>query len=148
MLDSLQRNFPSAIAHYQQYKALNDSIFNEKKSNQLIAFEVQYDTQKKEQDIKLKEKNIALLTQQTQTQQVSIRQRKTERNALIVGAALLLAMLLLSYNRYRLKQLNNRQLLIQQQALQTQQQQISQKNTDLQRLLTEKEWMIRKSTTG
>lgn len=135
-LDSLQGNFPAAIRHYQQYKALNDSIFNEKKSNQLIGFQVQYETQKKEQDIKIKEKNIALLTQQGKAQQASIRQRNTERNALIVGTTLLLVMLALVYNRYSIKQRSNQQLELQQQ-------QINEKNSNLQRLLTDKEWMMK-----
>lgn len=135
-LDSLQGNFPSAITHYQQYKALNDSIFNEKKSNQLIGFQVQYNTQKKEQEIKLKEKNIALLTQRSKAQQASIRQRNTQLNALIGGTALLLAMLALVYNRYSIKQRSNGQL-------QAQQLQINEKNNNLQRLLTEKEWMMK-----
>ena len=135
-LDSLLGNFSSAIAHYQQYKALNDSIFNEKKSNQLISFQVRYDTQKKEQDLKLKEKNIALLTQQSKAQQASISHRRTERNALLGGTALLLVIIALGYNRYRLKQRSNQQL-------QAQQQQINQKNQDLQLLLEEKEWMMK-----
>ena len=130
-LDSLQGNFPAAIAHYQRYKALTDSIFNEKKSNQLISFQVQYDTQKKEQDlqlkrqdIKLKAKSIALLTQQSKAQQASIGQRRTERNALMGGTALLLSIIALGYNRYRLKQRSNQQLQAQQLTLQAQQQQL------------------------
>ena len=114
------------------YKALTDSIFNEKKSNQLISFQVQYDTQKKEQDLQLKQqdirlkaKSIALLTQQSKAQQASIGQRQTERNALLGGTALLLSIIALGYNRYRLKQRSNQQLRAQQLTLQAQQQQLA-----------------------
>jgi two-component sensor histidine kinase len=142
-VDSLRGNAPAALAHYQQYKALTDSIFNERKSNQLIAYQVQYNTQQKEQDlklkaqdIKLKEKNIALLIQQSKAQQALLGQRQTERNALIGGAILLLLLLALGYNRYRLKQRSNQQL-------QARQEEINGKNHSLQLLLDEKEWLLR-----
>jgi tetratricopeptide (TPR) repeat protein len=59
-VDSAQGNYLAAIQQYQLYKALNDSIFNEKKSNQIEHLSIQYETKKKEQDIKLKGKDIAL----------------------------------------------------------------------------------------
>jgi two-component sensor histidine kinase len=131
------------MGHYQRYKALTDSMFNERKSNQLIAYQVQYNTQQKEQDLKLKaqdltlkEKNIALLIQQSKAQQALLGQRQTERNALIGGAILLLLLLTLGYNRYRLKQRNNRQL-------RARQEEINRKNHSLQLLLDEKEWLLR-----
>ncbi len=142
-VDSLRGHATAAIAHYQQYKALTDSIFNERKSNQLIAYQVQYNTQQKEQelklkaqDIKLKEKNIALLIQQSKAQQALLGQRQTERNALIGGAILLLLLLALGYNRYRLRQRGNQQL-------QARQEEINRKNHSLQLLLDEKEWLLR-----
>ncbi len=155
-LDSLQGNLSSAISHHQQYTALKDSIFNERKSNLLIAYQVQFDTDKKEQDLKLKEKNIALLTQQSNVQRARLGQRQTERNALIGGTALLLLVLGLGYNRYRLKQRSNQQLQVQQQklqahhqelqsqkdVLQAQQAEIHHKNEHLSQLLGEKDSLL------
>ncbi|WP_420150107.1 tetratricopeptide repeat-containing sensor histidine kinase [Spirosoma sp.] len=142
-VDSAQGNYKAAINHYQTYKNLTDSIFNEKKSQQIARLTIEYETQKKEQTLALREKNIDLLTIQNRSHQ-------TQRNALIVGSILLLALLGLSYNRYRLKQLNNKQLLDQQKILQTQhielqarQKEINQKNSSLQQLLTEKEWLLK-----
>ncbi|UOQ68322.1 tetratricopeptide repeat-containing sensor histidine kinase [Hymenobacter volaticus] len=128
-VDSAQGNFPAAIAHYQRYKLLTDSVFNEKKNKQLASLEIQYDTRKKEQ-------NIALLTKQTQVQQARLRQREFQRNALLVGAVLLTLVLGLGYNRYRLKQRSN-QLLEEKQA------EINQQNQALQHLLKEKDWMLK-----
>jgi two-component sensor histidine kinase len=134
--DSAQGRFPAAIAHYQQYKLLTDSVFNESKNKQLASLEIQYDTHKKEQ-------NIALLTKQTQMQQASIRQQNFQRNALMVGALLLIGVIGLGYNRYRIKQRSN-------QLLEAQQGEINQKNQSLQHLLgekevllTEKDWMLK-----
>jgi two-component sensor histidine kinase len=128
-VDSAQGQFPGAIAHYQQYKLLNDSLFNEKKNKQLASLQIQYDTRKKEQ-------NIALLTKQAQAQQARIRQREWQRNAMVIGALLLTTLLGLSYNRYRLKQRSNR-------LLEAQQAEINRQNASLQHLLTEKDWMLK-----
>jgi two-component sensor histidine kinase len=135
-LDSLQGNYKAALAHFQQYKVYNDSIFNQAKSRQIAGLQVQFSTEKKDRDLKIKEKNIALLTQQSRAQQARLRQRQTERNALIGGSALLLAVLGLGYNRYRLKQRSN-------QELKARQQQINQQNDDLRQLLVEKESLLR-----
>ena len=134
--DSAQGRFPAAIAHYQRYKLLNDSVFNEARNKQLASLEIQYDTRKKEQ-------NIALLTKQTQVQQARIRQREVQRNATLAGAVMLVLLLGLGYNRYRLKQRSN-------QLLEAKQAEINQQNQSLARvlgekseLLTEKEWMLK-----
>lgn len=134
-VDSANRNYAAAIRHYQQYKALQDSIYNETKSRQIAQLSIQYETAKKEQDIEIQGKNIALLKEQNKAQQ-------DQRNALIVGTGLLAALLALGFNRYRLKQRVNRQLALQQQALQTQQQQIRQKNEHLSEVVAEKDLLL------
>ena len=126
--DSAQGRFPAAITHYQRYKLLTDSMFNEAKTKQLAGLEIQYDTRKKEQ-------NIALLTRQALVQQGRIRQREWQRNALLAGAGLLALLLGLGYNRYRLKQRSN-------QLLQAQQREINQKNASLELLVGEKQELL------
>jgi two-component sensor histidine kinase len=142
-VDSAQGNLLSAIAYYKRYKSLNDSIFNEHNSKQIANLQIQYDTHEKEQ-------SIALLTKQTQLQRMTIRQRGFERNAFVIGTALLVLVLGLGYNRYRLGQRSNRLLEEKQQLLEAQQAEISQQNQSLEQvvseketLLTEKEWMLK-----
>ncbi|SFQ18418.1 Two-component sensor histidine kinase, contains HisKA and HATPase domains [Parafilimonas terrae] len=139
-VDSARKNYPQAIRHYQQYKALQDSIFNATKSKQIAQLSIQYETAKKEQDIKIKEKDIALLKEQNKAQQ-------NQRNALIVGTGLLAAILVLGFNRYSLKQRVNRQLQYQQQVLHAQQAQIKQKNEHLSELLTDKDILLLQKDT-
>jgi two-component sensor histidine kinase len=128
-VDSARENYRDAIRHYQQYKALQDSIYNETKSRQITQLSIQYETSKKEQDIQL-------LKEQNKLQQ-------NQRNALIVGTGLLVVILALGFNRYRLKQRVNRQL-------QEQQQQkdllLFQKDAILKekdQLLVEKGWLLK-----
>jgi two-component sensor histidine kinase len=135
-VDSALADYPSAIKHYQLYTALKDSIFNVTKSKQIEELGVRYDIEKKEQDLKLKEKNIALLRAQSKAQ-------LNLRNALIGGTGLLLVLLAVIYNRFRLKRRSNQLLEAQQQALQARQEEINHKNTTLQQLLIEKERLLK-----
>ncbi|MDJ1506776.1 tetratricopeptide repeat-containing sensor histidine kinase [Xanthocytophaga agilis] len=121
-VDSAQGNYLSAIAHYQLHKRLNDSIFNEAKSQQIAQLQVQYETEKKDQDIKLKAQSINLLTKQTQVQQSEIQKSEIIRNTTLAGIVLLGIIMGLLYNQYRIKQKTNKQL---------------------QHLLTEKEWLLK-----
>jgi two-component sensor histidine kinase len=141
--DSAQGNLLAAIAYYQRYKSLSDSVSKERNSKQAASLLIQYDTKEKEQ-------SIALLTKQSLLQQMTIRQRGFQRNAFFVGAVLLVLVLGLGFNRYRLGQRSNRLLEEKQQLLQVQQAEISQKNQSLEQvvseketLLTEKEWMLK-----
>jgi two-component sensor histidine kinase len=149
-VDSAQGRYPEAIAHYQRHKSLNDSIFNEKQSKQISNLQIQYETKEKEQ-------NIALLTQQNEIQQTRLEQKEFQQLVFISGAAMLLLLLGVIYNRYRLKQRSNKQLEDQQRELRTkhgelqtqqitlkeQQQQIQEKNQALEQLLGEKERLLK-----
>jgi hypothetical protein len=92
-------------------------VFDETKSKQIEELGIRYETEKKEQALKLKEKDNALLREQNKAGQ-------TQRNALMGGTALLLLLLTLIYNRYRLKRRSNQQLEAQQQKLQAQQREL------------------------
>jgi two-component sensor histidine kinase len=111
------------------HKLLNDSIFSEAKSRQIEELQIQYETEKKEKDLNLLQKESAL--QQSQLQQASLTQ-----NITFGSGTLLLVILGLLYNRYRLKQRSTRQLELQQT-------EINQTNRSLQLLLEEKERLLR-----
>jgi two-component sensor histidine kinase len=128
-LDSTQSYYASAIKHYQRYDALNDSLINETTKQRTAQFEVEYETQEKE-------KKIIGLRNESRLQELKIQKAESTRNFIITVAIMLILLLGLSYNRYRLKQRSNRQL-------QERQEEINQKNSTLQLLLTEKEWLLR-----
>ncbi|WP_338877399.1 histidine kinase dimerization/phosphoacceptor domain -containing protein (plasmid) [Spirosoma sp. SC4-14] len=135
-VDSAAGRYVAAIAQYQQYKALNDSISNAVKSRQINEMEIQYETQKKEQQIQL-------LTEKEQRQQSELKRAQTTRYGFIAGAILLVSLLGVSFNRFRLKQHSH-------QLLESQKQEINLKNDSLKqvliekdRLLAEKEWMLK-----
>ena len=134
-VDSVQAHYVSAIKHYQKYKALNDSIFNEKRSKQITQLSIQYETEKKDQDLKLKQQDIQLLTKQSQLQQTQLQQAATMRNGIIAAAILLALLLGLGFNRYQLKQRSN-------QLLQAKQIEINRKNYSLELVVKEKDHLL------
>lgn len=128
-VDSAAGNYLSAIRYFQIHKHLNDSIFNATKSRQIEELQIQYETEKKETD-------IAWLQNEKDLQHVQLQQATFTRNITFGTGALLLVVLALLYNRYRLKQRVNKQLEIQQG-------EINQTNRALHHLLEEKERLLR-----
>ncbi|MBL0739870.1 tetratricopeptide repeat-containing sensor histidine kinase [Chryseolinea lacunae] len=134
--DSAAGRFLSAIHHFQQYKLLNDTIFDAAKSRQIEELHVQYQIEKKDEDIRLKDENISLLTQQSKLQDATLLQARVIRNLTLGALALLVLVLGLVYNQNRVKQRTNLRL-------EQQQREINQKNFSLQLLVNEKDWLVR-----
>jgi len=128
-IDSAAGNYLSSIHHLQHYSTLHDSIFNEASGKQIEELKIQYETEKKDKDIEL-------LTKKDQLQQSVLRQATIMRNWVLGSSLLLILLLAVLYNRYRLKQKSAR-LLEEQQAI------INQKNISLQHLVNEKEWLVK-----
>ena len=141
--DSLQGNYPSAIRHYQQYQAIKASLLTETRSKQIKELDVEYKTYEKQH-------RIELLTQRDAAQRAQLAATRTTRNLSVASAGLLVLVLGLGYNRYRLRQRSTR-------LLEAKQVEINHQNAFLQHvleekdhllaekegLLTEKEWMLR-----
>ncbi|MDJ1505922.1 histidine kinase dimerization/phosphoacceptor domain -containing protein [Xanthocytophaga agilis] len=135
-IDSAQGNYAAAILDYQQYKAFTDSLLTEAKTKQIAQLQIQYETEKKDQNIKLQQQNILLLTKQSLLKENQLKQAKLLRNITLGGVILLLIIIGLLYNRYLTKQRNSKKL-------EAQQKEINDKNLSLQRLVTEKEWLLK-----
>ncbi|HEX6432412.1 MAG TPA: sensor histidine kinase, partial [Niastella sp.] len=127
--DSALGNYSAAIKNLQHYQFLNDSLYNERKSRQIEELTIQYETEKKEQSIRLLEKDKRL-------QQIELTQMKNTKSWILGVAILLIVMVGLLINYSRLKQRTNKKL-------QVQQKQIEKKNNSLQHLVAEKEWLVK-----
>jgi two-component sensor histidine kinase len=129
LVDSAQGHYFSALNNFKHYTYLKDSVSRERKSREISQLNVLYETEKKD-------KNIHLLQQQTALQESRIRQEKVIRNFSLAGAVMLVLVAFLIYRAYKTKQKNN-------QVLQAHQAEIQEKNESLQRLVTEKEWLVK-----
>jgi two-component sensor histidine kinase len=128
-LDSAQGNYISAIRHYQQFKASTDTTLNLAKSRQIEQYNALYESEKKD-------KSILLLSQQSEIQQASLRHEQFLSRVTLGGIALLMIIIGLLYYTVRTKQRGNRML-------EAQRAEIDRKNQSLQRLVTEKEWLVK-----
>jgi two-component sensor histidine kinase len=124
-LDSAQARFASAITHYQHYKNLNDSLVDERTRQRTALLEVQYKTQEKEH-------RIGVLRQESRLRESELQRARTARNYIIAGAAMLLLLLGVIYNRYLLKKRSNQQLQAQGEELQAQQEELQAQHEELQ----------------
>ncbi|ACU61756.1 signal transduction histidine kinase [Chitinophaga pinensis DSM 2588] len=127
--DSALGNYTTAIKDLQQYQSINDSLYNERKSRQIEELIIQYETDKKEQNIRLLEKEKRI------QQNELLKEHNTRR--WIIGATFLLIIIIgLLLNYSRLKTRTNRELKAQQKL-------IEKKNESLQHLVGEKEWLVK-----
>lgn len=114
-VDSVLADYPNMALHYKQYTHLLDSNFQITKLRQAEELQVLYETKDKENQITLLNK---------QASQASLIQRLT-----LAGIAAVLVIAGLLYWQNRQKQKNNRL--------------ITEKNFQLQHLLTDREWLLK-----
>src|SRR4029079_18959189 len=68
-LDTATGSYRPAITNLLKFQHLHDSIFDETNRRQMQQLEVEYETQKNKNDIKIKDQDIVLLNQKNQLQQ-------------------------------------------------------------------------------
>ncbi|MDQ6473005.1 sensor histidine kinase [Flavobacterium sp. LHD-80] len=128
-LDSLSGDFKSALEHHKLYKKMSDSLLDYTKNKQIEELRIQYETENKEQKIKL-------LDKETDLQETALKKSKLLNTLSIWSLILLVLFIALLYNRYRLKQRTNAELELKEK-------EINQKNINLRHLLDEKEWLLK-----
>ncbi|MFY9311235.1 MAG: tetratricopeptide repeat protein [Bacteroidia bacterium] len=90
-------DYKRAYDYYKTYTSVKDSILNETSSKYIAELNTKYETEKKEKEIESLQKNAQLRDAQLESQ-------RNQRNGFIVGIALLILLIILAYNRYRIKQ--------------------------------------------
>jgi two-component sensor histidine kinase/tetratricopeptide (TPR) repeat protein len=142
-IDSIRGDFRSALTHFQLSRTISDSLINTDKSLQLANLQMSYQTEKKDEQIKSNAQKIQLLNKQAQYQQVRLLHEKTVREFSLGGLVMLMIVLALIYNRYRLKQRTSKKLQAQQEGINAANASLQKMNDSLQKLLAEKEWLLK-----
>jgi two-component sensor histidine kinase len=128
-IDSAAGNFREALAQFQTAAQIKDSLFSIAHDKQIQALRFRFETAEKEKDLALLHKDILL-------QNEVIAKSGQAKKFTYAGIALLLILLGVIFNRYRLKQRSNM-------LLEDQKKTIILKNEGLTQLVTEKEWLIK-----
>ena len=128
-IDSIKGDFKKALEHYKKAAILGDSINYYAKNEQIARMYASYKTLQKEKSIQeLNKKNSA---QQTRLQRARVRQNFT------IGAVVMFFIIaVVAFIGFRNKQISNRKLMVQQMK-------INHQNDSLNRLLKEKEWLLK-----
>jgi two-component system, sensor histidine kinase PdtaS len=121
-IDSATGNFAGAYAHFNTVFKLLDSSFNVSQKRQAEELQVLYQTAEKENQ-------IILLNQQARLEQANLKQAMFMRNMTIGGIVLVAIIAALIFRQSRQRKKNNTV--------------VTQKNQQLQHLLTEKEWLLK-----
>ena len=96
-------NYKSALQHYQTYIALRDSSVTERTREQLLDFQVRYETQERE-------KELAILNQERSLQQLELQKGKQQILFIIGILAISLILLFALYGRYLIRKRNQAEL--------------------------------------
>jgi two-component sensor histidine kinase len=126
--DSALGNYQAALSSYQAYKNLTDSMLNASASFQFAEMQVEYETEKKDNDFKLLKRDDEIHKSQL------IKTRLTN-SFVVAGVVVLILLLAMLYTRYQTNQRHNRQV-------ETKQQEINEKNIVLEHLITDKDNLI------
>lgn len=135
-IDSADKNYLGAINHLETCRQLSDTIFNQAKSRQVEELKVQYDINRKEQDLQM-------LSAKEQLEGQALQKAEQARKFTYLLVAILLVLLGVGYSRYRLKQRSNRKLEEQQSEINAQYRSLQELSMVQKKLLAEKEWLIK-----
>ncbi|MEO8855113.1 MAG: histidine kinase dimerization/phosphoacceptor domain -containing protein, partial [Ginsengibacter sp.] len=139
-VDSASGNYVSAIRHFEFFQNIHDSLFNATKNKQIQELNIKYETEKKDKDLKLKQKDIALLLNKSQLQEATLKKATLTRDIIVWSAITLLA---LSFVGYRIKQRHNVALQLQQDEINFQNHQLQTALSQQKKLTIEKDWLMK-----
>ena len=96
-LDSATRNYHNALAEYKLYAAYKDSLMNERNGKQITQLKEQYESEKKD-------KEIALLNKEKAIQTLNLKKEKQAKNYFIAGLVLVAILGFFAYRNYHNRQ--------------------------------------------
>jgi adenylate cyclase len=91
-----KKDFEKSLFYYKKFNSMKDSILDIAKSEQITEMQTKYDADKKTREIELLQKDNAL-------REAELSKQKTVRNSFIIGFGLVIALVLILFNRYRIK---------------------------------------------
>jgi two-component system, sensor histidine kinase PdtaS len=143
MLDTTRHDYKRAVVHLLEFNRFNDSALLETKNRQISELNVQFETEKKENTIAAKNKDIAILTKESQLQESRIEKDRQLRIFMITGVGLLLLILALVYRGYIIKKKNTQVLTMQRAQINDQNIRLQAVVREQEKLIDEKEWLLK-----
>ncbi len=117
-------NFEKSLECYHNSMLLKDSIFNIEKSQQFYEMESKYNSEKKQKEIELLNKNEEL-------QKIEVRNLKLQKYAFVIGFILMLTLAFVSYRSFRQKRKANKVLSEQKNEIEERNEELNQQNEEI-----------------
>jgi len=117
-------NYMQALYHYQQFKILNDSIFNNEKQKQLTKMEAIYQGEKKQKEIEILEKDKKL-------KKIEFRRVQFQKYGFIAGFILMMLLAIIVLRNYSQKQKENLLLNQQKAEIEEKNEELNQQNEEI-----------------
>ena len=102
-IDSAMGNYSSAMANFQRYVNLRDSLFDEKTTGEISKLEAQYAASRKDQELALKKQSLQLAERKSELQASALAHTHLIRNMIIGIVVLCIFLLCLGFSHFLLK---------------------------------------------
>ncbi|MBI4645562.1 MAG: tetratricopeptide repeat protein [Bacteroidia bacterium] len=122
--------YDKALKYHKLFSNYKDSAFNENVHKQIVEIQTKYETEKNKKELELLNKNKAL-------NEAEIKRARILRNSLIIGSVLLILLVVLILNRYKVKAKANTALAKKNQEILNQNKQIEQQKILLENINSE-----------
>ncbi|MFP4047286.1 MAG: tetratricopeptide repeat protein [Bacteroidales bacterium] len=95
-LNEVRKNYKEALHYHKLHEELHDSIFSDEKQNRISEIQTKYETEQKEKEIELLKR----------AHELKVKRQQTIILFTIIGVGMLIIVLLLIYNQFKLKKKN------------------------------------------
>ncbi|HEX7902455.1 MAG TPA: histidine kinase dimerization/phosphoacceptor domain -containing protein [Chitinophagaceae bacterium] len=129
LADSATGDYISAIRHLSKNKRYDDTLMKQSKVEAIEKYKAQFETERKEADLKLKDQRIDLLTKEQALKDMDLKRIRFLKNTALIGSLVLLAMGIVFYRLYQRKRKDSDT--------------IARANEQLKDMLAEKEWWLK-----
>ena len=103
----IKHNYKKAFYYYKLFTQIKDSVFNEESNKQITEMQTKYETEKKEKEIALLNKEKQLQNVELAKKQAEVKKKNIQRNAFIGGFVLVLVLVFVVYRGYSQKKRSN-----------------------------------------
>lgn len=128
-IDSAAGNYLAAMKELRINKTFEDIASKEINTRENEELQLKYETEKKDQELLVRQKNIELLNKEKLLQASLLKQATTTQKIIIAGTCIIFLLLIFTYRRFKERQRTSEE--------------INNKNLALLQLINEKEWLLK-----